>query len=44
LIPYALIIEVALLQRLISALARNGDRQEQVAVAEPDLFFGEDWA
>jgi hypothetical protein len=43
LIFYALIIEVALLYRLIFALARNGDPQEQVAIAEHDLFFGEAW-
>jgi hypothetical protein len=34
---------VALLYRLIFALARNGDPDEQMAVGEPDLFFGEDW-
>jgi hypothetical protein len=44
LIFWALIIEVALLYRLIFALAQNGDPQEQVAVAEPDLFFGEAWS
>jgi hypothetical protein len=43
LIFWALIIDVALLQRLIFALARNGDPQEQVAVAKHDLFSSEDW-
>jgi hypothetical protein len=43
LIFWALIFDVALLQRLISALARSGDPQEYVAVAEPDLSFGEAW-
>jgi hypothetical protein len=43
LIFWALIIDVALLYRLIFALARNGDPQAQVAVGEPALFFGEGW-